>query len=341
MPLHELRQAPVGRVLRLLDTFQRRARRQVYWDVGRWISLVVSGLILMCGVLCLVYPEPVPQIAGFMAFWMGCGLAMYRFSLRLMREDRLVVIEERTRRPELLAVLLRRLQRDLPAEGTVSLKLRPEPISTGPGSREGPKSSAGDGTAWTKFDPWLVLETRLADGAHLRLGLVEKRRCRVRERPTPTKPTRTKLQYRDVLHVDVRLRVKARRHPELAALTEAEARRCVRLPDGVTFRRLRVSADQLRLQVRVDRRWCARFPRGMSPHSDGKLAPDEAAFWRARMDRIDASRLVTGLLLSLYQMLHVARFPLPPAAPPPPGPGRAPVAKPERGRKKRRGRRAV
>ncbi|GMU11011.1 hypothetical protein [Corallococcus caeni] len=339
MPLREFHQVPVPQVLDFLDTLQREARREAHRKPGRWVTLVVSGLILTCVVLCLVYPEPVPQIAGFMAFWMGCGLAIFRYSLRFGgRVNPFVGFEQRTRRPELVAVLLRRLQRDLPADGTVSLKLRPEPIPTGPGSLL-PPAHVPHTPAWTKVDAWLELKTRLVDGAHLRLGILEKRRCQIRARPAPTKPNRLKLKYRDVLYVELGLRVKARRHPKLATLTEAEARRCVRLPDGVTFRRLRVSADALRLQVQVREPWCARLPKGVSYRSDGKLAPDEAVFWRTRLGWLDASRLLTGLLLSLYQMLHVARFPLPPSPPPKAIPG--PLAKPERGRKKRRGRKAV
>ncbi|WP_147450150.1 hypothetical protein [Corallococcus carmarthensis] len=340
MPLHELHQAPVDQVLRLLDTFPRRALRAVRWDAGRWVTLGVSGLILMCGVLCLVYPEPVPQIAGFMAFWMGCGLAMFRFSLRFSREDPLVEINERASRPELVAVLLRRLQRDLAADGGVTLKLRSRPIDRGPGSRFSP-AGMGKSTAWTLVDPWLTLETRLADGAYLRLRIVEKRRCQSRVKLSRPNATRIRLKYRDVLHVDVRLRVKARRHPELATLTEAEARRCVRLPDSVTFRRLRVSADQLRLQIQVRQPWCARIPRSISSRPERKLAVAEAAFWRARADPLDASRMLTGLLLSLYQMLHVARFPQPPQPPPAPKAVPAPLPKPERSTRKRRGRKAV
>ncbi|NOK33479.1 hypothetical protein D7W79_34670 [Corallococcus exercitus] len=342
MPLREFHQVPVPQVLDFLDTLQRDERREALRKPGRWRTLVFSGLIVTCLVLCLVYPEPVSQFAGFMAVWLGCALAIIRHSLYSPRfggrVNPFVGFELCTRRPELVAVLLRRLQRDLPADGTVSLKLRPEPIPTGPGSPE-PPADMPDTPTWTKVDAWLELKTRLADGAHLRLGIQEKRRCQVRERPAPTKPNRLKLKYRDVLYVELALRVKARRHPELAALTEAEARRCVRLPDGVTFRRLRVSADALRLQVHVREPWCARLPKGLTHGGDGKLVPQEAAFWRTRMSRLDLSRVLTGLLLSLYQMLHVARHPLPPLPPPEPAP--APLAKPERGRKKRRGRRAV
>ncbi|NNB93213.1 hypothetical protein HJC10_16015 [Corallococcus exiguus] len=149
------------------------------------------------------------------------------------------------------------------------------------------------------LDPWLTRETRLADGAHLRLSAVERRRNEISV-PGPNAPwRRKKAKEYDTLFLEARLRVKAKRHPRLATLTQDRAQEAVRLPPGAKLQRLRISGERLQLRIRLEESWLPFVP---------KDAPAEAS------PAPDASRAVTMMLLSLYQMLHLARTPEAPKA---------------------------
>ncbi|NOK20038.1 hypothetical protein [Corallococcus carmarthensis] len=206
--------------------------------------------------------------------------------------------DDLNRRPELVVRVLERLKADLAPDTSVRLRFRPDPRPEGPGSslyRLGPGRKGSPDV----LDPWLLLETRLADGAHLRLSAVERRRIKVSDHGPNGPRRRTRTKESDTLFLEARLRVKAKRHPDLAALTQDRALESVRLPPGAKLQRLRITGEQLRLRIRLEETWLPRIP---------KDASAEAA------DSPDASLAVTMMLLSLYQMLHLARTPPAPKA---------------------------
>ncbi|WP_375755836.1 hypothetical protein [Corallococcus exercitus] len=321
----ELR-APVEQVLRDLDAIPKAWARTR--NRRRAVTFTVLGGVALCAVAGGVLSGGVALLAMLLAFGLAVGLLFHRLGWTVPLHEQWMPAFAPDRRRLLAVRVLQRLQGDLPPGAPVHLRLVPLPRPNGPGS------GASRPSYWTErpadgLDAWLLLETRLADGAHLRLRAVERRRHRpTRWQGRDARYLRTKA--RDVLFVDVQLRVKPRRHPLLASLTEARALPAVRLPRDVKLQRLRIAEDRLRLRVRLaDPYWVAVVPREVP---GAKRGPYHGP---------DVSRTVTLMLLSLYQLLHVARFPLSPPAPPPPKPVRAPLAKPERGRKKRRGRNAV
>ncbi|RKG67778.1 hypothetical protein D7V80_14855 [Corallococcus sp. CA054B] len=197
------------------------------------------------------------------------------------------------RRPELVRRVLLRLREDVAPGTPVRLRLRPDPRPEGPGSSfYDLKLLSKAGT--DVLDPWLTLETRLADGSHLRLSAVERRRNKLCvPGPNATRRRKKSKEY-DTLFLEARLRVKAKRHPDLAALSPDRAQEAVRLPTGAKLQRLRITGEHLRIRIRLEESWLPHVPKDAA--AEASPAPD-------------ASRAVTMMLLSLYQMLHLARTP--------------------------------
>ncbi|AFE03353.1 hypothetical protein COCOR_00226 [Corallococcus coralloides DSM 2259] len=308
----ELR-APVDEVLRALDAIPQA------WAAARWkrrkVTFAVLGGIALCAVAGAHIPSGEAALpAGLLAFGLAVVLLFYRLTLPELLHEKWKPSFSPDRRRLLAIRVLKRLQADLPPAEPVHLRLLLLPWPNGPGSgvaRPGYwKEMPAD---W--LDAWLLLETRLADGAHLRLSAVERRRYRLTRWPGNF-PGYLRTKHRDVLFMDLQLRVKPERHPKLAALTESRARSAVRLPRGAQLQRLRVAEDRLRMRVRCgDDCWVAVRPK-VDPNA--KRTPYYGP---------DMSLAVTQMLLSLYQMLHVARLP-----PPPP----EVVPKPKRDRKAKR-----
>ncbi|RKH58419.1 hypothetical protein D7W81_29135 [Corallococcus aberystwythensis] len=286
----------------------QKSRRFWYRVRTRLASLARLGTFLLCIWVAGTADGPLDVVAGVLAAVLGFVL----WFRRLLPNPFHAVGhpgDELNRRPELVLRVLRRLKADLAPDAPVRLRFRPDPRPQGPGSsfyemkftRKPPPDV---------LDPWLLLETRLMDGAHLRLSAVERRRNKV-----STRGRRKKTKEYDTLFLDALLRVKAKRHPQLAALPEDQAREAVRLPPGAALQRLRISGERLRLRIRVEEGWLPHVPKDAA--GEGATAPD-------------ASRAVIMMLLSLYQMLHLARMPPAPVA----------VPKPSRRRGKSRRRRS-
>ncbi|RKH88112.1 hypothetical protein D7Y21_16300 [Corallococcus sp. AB045] len=258
----------------------------------RLISLSRIGVFLLLLWVAGTADGPLDVVAGTLA--VGLGIVLWFRSLlprRFHAEGH--PGDALDRRPELVRRVLLRLKDDLAPKTPVRLRLRPDPRPEGPGS------SFYDLKLLSKavsdvLDPWLTLETRLADGAHLRLSAVERRRNKVSD-PGPNGPRRRKkTKEYDTLFLDARLRVKAKRHPRLAALSLDRAREAVRLPPGAKLQRLRITGERLRLRIRLEESWLPHVPKDAA--AEASPAPD-------------ASRAVTMMLLSLYQVRHLARTP--------------------------------
>lgn len=313
-PVLQLR-APPAQVLRALDKAQRRLRAAAY---APWRGVLFSLVALLAACVAVGVLGPPGFVTGlslFVGFGASGTLLLVGIAAwtqwRQGQAQR--AVDDNLRRSRLVRVVLQRLQRDMAPDTPVDLRLRLVPLPDGPGSRTHPRYARSKSPE-DLFDRWLTLETRLADGTHLRLRIVEWRRGRSRKSG--------KLKVRDWAALDVQLRVKAKRHPGLAMLTEARALQAVRLPRGATRPRLQLSADRLRLRVRLDGDWKPEGPREdsvvetapgkvtgtVTVQGEGSLSfAAPPGFTVTRLHPPDASRAITMMLLSLYQMLHLAR----------------------------------
>ncbi|RKG52544.1 hypothetical protein D7X30_33605 [Corallococcus sp. AB011P] len=284
-----------GALRALLAT--QKARRFRHRLTAGVRSLAPLGGIILCIGIAGTAEGPLSVVAGVL----GIGLAAALF-VRSLLFTRFHAAghpgDDPNRRPELVVRVLQRLKADLAPDTSVRLRLRPDPRPEGPGSSlfmvKYRKSAPPD-----VLDPWLLLETRLADGAHLRLSAVERRRIKVSDHGPDGPRRRTKSKQSDTLFLEARLRVKAKRHPGLAALSLDRARAAVLLPPGAKLQRLRITGEHLRLRIQLEEAWRPFVPKDTGDEKSS--APD-------------ASRAVTMMLLSLYQMLHLARTPPAPKA---------------------------
>jgi hypothetical protein len=196
------------------------------------------------------------------------------------------------RRRELVMTLLSRLRTDQDPKGLVDVTLDQNTgIYPSPLVREAKQG------AWDRSDfkfPWPPLQARLQDGTHLSLSAVEYAQKMSKSKLTARGKRKYKYRTRDFTVFQVALRVKPETHPELASLEEA-ARRAVRLPPDMELTRLRGAEDRLEMHVRVQAGTL-----DMKGRSDF-FAPAE------KPPMPEASRVVTMMLLSLYQTLGYAR----------------------------------
>ncbi|MBN9681196.1 MULTISPECIES: hypothetical protein [unclassified Corallococcus] len=220
---------------------------------------------------------------------LGLLLLLWRHTLKPRDLD--------NRRYGLAQVLLQRLEMDLAPDAPVWLKLnlRPPDVLD--------KRVKQDMVGWwsTDFfvDPWFKLETRLADGAFVRIHMVERLQKRERSKTSASGKSRTKTKRKGFARLDVSVRVKPERYPGLERL-QSRAADAVRLPRKVELERVRVAADRLSLRARLSDEWVARP--GREPGE-----PEAPAFWKKALEKDDASRTATMMLLSLYQVLGYAR----------------------------------
>ncbi|NRD61901.1 hypothetical protein HRD49_09035 [Corallococcus exiguus] len=236
-------EAPLSGVLDALAVLPptqkaRRFRSRVGHRLG---SLARIGVFLLLLWVAGTFDGPLSIVAGVLAFGLGAvlwfrSLLPRRFHAEGHPGDAL------DRRPELVRRVLLRLKEDLAPHTPVRLRLRPDPRPEGPGSSFYDLKLLSK-TSSDVLDPWLTLETRLADGAHLKLSAVERRRNKISDRGPNGPRRRKKAKEYDTLFLDVRLRVKAKRHPDLAALALKRAGHAVRLPPGAKLQRLRITGE--------------------------------------------------------------------------------------------------
>ncbi|NOK09189.1 hypothetical protein, partial [Corallococcus exercitus] len=252
---------------------------------GVWAGTVEKEEITEAGAQLLQATGAV----GGLLLAVGLCLFLWRFALKDRDLD--------NRRYGLAQVLLRRLQVDLAPDAPVRLKLDLRPTDV----RE--KRVKQDMVGWwnTDFfvDPWFTLEGRLADGTFLRIHMVERLQKRERSKTSASGKSRTKTKRKGFARLEVSVRVKPERYPGLERL-KARATNATRLPRRVELERVRVAVDRMSLRARLSDEWVAR---------PEKVAgdPDAPAFWRQALEKDDASRTATMMLLSLYQVLGHAR----------------------------------
>ncbi|RKG52792.1 hypothetical protein D7X30_32730 [Corallococcus sp. AB011P] len=196
------------------------------------------------------------------------------------------------RRYGLVAVLLQRFQVDLDANAPVDVKLDLAPEDAERKCVGKLKRGRWDCEDFT--DAWLSLHGRFADGTHLHLFVVEHVQKRKRYGRGSSGKTKLKTKRKGKTLLQVGLRVKPERFPGLAD-QRANAKKAVRLPPEVILSRLDVAQDRVAMRAllgRDGRDWVVRRPKPASPSEPTVLPPN------------DASRVVTMMLLSLYQVLN-------------------------------------
>ncbi|RKH03225.1 hypothetical protein [Corallococcus carmarthensis] len=288
-------------VLAGLDARAEAQRRALAWS--GWLTVIPGGAmaLLAYGVWAGAvnaderFSEAGAQllktvgVVGGTLLAVGLCLFFWRVVLKVRDLD--------NRRYGLAQVLLQRLQVDLAPDATVRLKLDLRP----PDVRE--KRVKQDMVGWwnTDFfvDPWFTLEGRLADGTFLRIHMVERLQKRERSKTSASGKTRTKTKRKGFARLEVSVRVKPERYPGLEKL-KARATAATRLPRRVELERTRVAVDRLSLRARLSDEWVARPEKALDD-------PEAPAFWRQALEKDDASRTATMMLLSLYQVLGYAR----------------------------------
>ncbi|RKG70720.1 hypothetical protein D7V80_03930 [Corallococcus sp. CA054B] len=271
------------------------------------------GLLLASGVLFVALrlmpsgQEGVSALLGFLCFLTLLGgvivlivsvvhgqVASMEMSMSSMREERFGESYKEQRRL-LLATVLRRFQVDLVQDAPVEVTLD---VSTplAPGKRV----HQGKHGTWDRedfADPWLSLQGRFADGTQLHLSVVDQVRVLRRTKTLPGK-VRHQNKRSGASLMTVALRVNPGRHPGLTALEE-RARDAVKLPPGARVKRVRVAEDRVELRVLLEEGWVARGPNAAEP---SEVLPGRPPSLNAH--KTDASRAVTMMFLSLYQVLN-------------------------------------
>ncbi|NOJ91909.1 hypothetical protein HMI51_02965 [Corallococcus coralloides] len=275
-------------VLSQLDARAEGQRRALAWSgwstalpggvmaavtYGVWAGTVERDEITEAGAQLL----KVTGVVGGALLVVGLLLFLWRYTLKPRDLD--------NRRYGLAQALLRRLEMDLAPNAPVRLKLdlrAPDVLD---------KRVRQDLVGWwnTDFfvDPWFMLETRLADGAFVRILMVERLQKRERSKTSASGKTRTKTKRKGFAQLSVSVRVKPERYPGLERL-KVRATAATRLPREVELERVRVAPGRLLLRARLSDEWVARAER--EPGT-----------------RDDASRTATMMLLSLYQVLGYTR----------------------------------
>lgn len=287
--------APVAEVLadlkalEALDAQAEGKRRGLLMAAWGLMAFSVGG----CALLSLVVGQlPVarqdalagmPLVLGVVSFFAAIVLFILRAQARRTDLD--------NRRYDLVSTLLQRFQVDLDANAPVDVKLDLAPVDE-TYKCEG-KRKRGRWDSEDFADAWLSLQGRFVDGTHLHVSAVEHLQKRKRYGRGSSGKVKLKTKRKGKTLLQVGLRVKPERFPGLKDQA-ASAKRAVRLPPEVALSRLDVAADRVSMRAVLGldgRDWVVRRPKSTSARELIVLQPS------------DASRVVTMMLLSLYQVL--------------------------------------
>ncbi|NOJ91908.1 hypothetical protein HMI51_02960 [Corallococcus coralloides] len=270
--------APVAEVLedlKVLGKLDARAeRKRILMGIGSFVSMCL-------GISFAVLSQWLLSAALF-----ATSIVLFILWIRSKHTDL------DNRRYGLVAALLQRFQVDLDANAPVDVKLDLAPEDAERKCVGKRKRGRWDSEDFT--DTWLSLHGRFADGTHLHLSVVEHVQKRKRYGRGSSGKTKLKTKRKGKTLLQVGLRVKPERFPGLTAL-EARARNAVKLPPGARVKRVRVAEDRVELRVLLDEGWVARGP---------KVAEPSESLPGRSPSKTDASRAVTMMLLSLYQVLN-------------------------------------
>lgn len=225
------------------------------------------GSVLLLGALLLI-------VVGIIAFVM---------------RSRHAKLDLENRRYELVSRLVKMLQADTAPQAPVTLEIDLRD-GTHPAKFFGEGKTPSGWQAKSYIDRWLSLQSRLVDGTHLRLEMIERTDKRTRTRRGSS--GRTKLKSRTVSDalVRVRLQVKTEKYQHLGRLG-ARARDAVRLPAGARLKSFSVEPDRVDLTVLITDPWGVE---NTPPHEN-------------TLQKVNAVQVVAMSLLSLYQVLNLSR----------------------------------
>ncbi|WP_426755797.1 hypothetical protein [Myxococcus sp. Y35] len=278
-PLSELR-ADLDR-LRLLDMAVEKSRRE--W--GQAALLCLGAAVVAVAVRMTA--EAGPEHAGLRQLSMGAAVLLLAGTVgTFVRYLRFRRLDLDNRRYTLASQVLHRLRQDIGARAPVKLVLDFTPVD-GEEKLLGKRVTRSGWNVEDFSDPWFTLQTRLLDGTHLRIGMVQRLQKRSRTRRSSSGRYKTKHRKRSWAVIQVLLRVKPERHPDLALL-EPEARQAVKLPVGVSVARLQLDEDRMFLRTVVEGEWSA----GQAVETGSE---------------VDAPRAVVMMLLSLFQVLNYSK----------------------------------
>ncbi len=266
--------------LGLFDTDVERLRKA--WGQATLLSVAAAFVAFITWVMTDAGPEEgrlgMLTLGALGVLLVGTGVCLVRYlGYRRLDLD--------NRRYTLAGQVIHRLRRDIGPTAPVTLSMDFRRVDL-PEKKQGHRVTPSGWKAQDFADPWLTLQTRLLDGTHLSIGMVQRLQKRSRTRRSVSGKYKTKFRKKGWAVIQVQLRVKAERYPDLALL-EPEARKYLRLPEGVSVARLQLAEDRLLLSARLEENWSA-GPLGQS------AAPD-------------APKAVVMMLLSLYQVLNYSK----------------------------------
>jgi hypothetical protein len=283
-------QAPSARVLQALETLrqldtesERKSSETGSWGCGA--LLAAFACLWIAGFLMAKHGT-----AALLVFLLAIalGISGTLFANKHAHHDRLNL---ENRRYELVSQLMELLRVDIAPDEPLALALDLRP-DTSPQKRRGERRTPTGWTVKSFLDPWLSLQGRLLDGTHFRVEMTE----RVEERTKPKRKRVNTRRYSDAI-AKVQLRVKPERYSQLGKLGP-RARDAVQLPEGTRLKSLAVEEDRLTLTVLIDSPWAAQGDKST---------------------RVNASRVLAMMFLSLYQVLNFSRVLDKKAAHPPVG----------------------
>jgi hypothetical protein len=302
--------APASALLEDLDQVARLDRhtelKNLALALPMMAAFVIGGLLFLVAFVALVMSHRTSEGAlngdAATVMWVtGLGsLGLFAVGAALLFGlHKLAPYDLEDRRYELALVLLKRLQVDLDPAADVHLMLDLRALDV-PEKRVR-EDQAGGWTTRLHVDPWFTLEARMADGASVRIHMTEWLRVRERFKTSASgrrKVKRTRRKGRTRL--DVSVRVKPERYPGLARM-QGRLEAAARLPERASLERARAEADRLSLRARLTEDWVAKVTADPDDPGTPQTRKQKA------LERDEASRAATMMLLSLYQVLGHAR----------------------------------
>lgn len=260
----------IGELDAVAEQLQRR------WMIFGVVAIAVPGIVAFS----LASGEMIG--AAVAAGAVGLVAAIYCF-VQYKRYRRQNVDD---RRYMLTSKLVELLRVDLAPDATVQTKVDLRPVDD-----KSKLERQGQVGAWkVRFfrDPWLQLSGRLLDGTSFELSQTDLHQARSKRKRSRSGKIKFKSKTKSAFEAELRLRFKPAKYRHMATL-KADAEQAVQLPQGVTMKRLRYSDRELGLRVTSKSSWCVRGP-------------------EERVGRgIDATRALSLMFLSLYQILNLSK----------------------------------
>ena len=271
--------------LRAFDSKQERL-------LSKWTTVGVLGLLGTFGSFFLIALSQSPKVmaAGPVIIGSFVVMTIVGFSVRIARSK----MNLENRRYELAEKVLKFLGRDSRPEGQISVHLdlqRPN-IKR----KEVRKGKVGPWKVKYYTDPWLRIQGRLLDGTAYRLVATEKHQHRVKTYRSRSGKWKSKSKAKSGTDLNVCVRVKSRRFPDLTKTNVKQVRQIVQLPEWAILKACQVDAPANSERATLVLKSATKVNWSCEP-TDGEESPTSGVRWFAMS------------ILSLYQVLNLARGP--------------------------------